>query len=140
MNRRQWKSMVVFVVVVVGLSASGYWLRQAGWLQVPRVFDVPDVLAGNDASAAVPEGDFGGEMRERPAGFEDGERPTPPSGAGEQGVRLGGHAESSGLNWDVLPGVLASLWIVGFVIAVLVYSLKGFGFIGKRLQRVTVKG
>lgn len=123
------KSVLVFLVVVVGLAISGYWLNTGGWLQMPRLFDVPAVLGGEER-AEMSRGAAPGESREgRPMQNEAGSFPDSDGGA-----RSHGH-ESNALNWDMLPDVLANLWIIALIVAVVTYSTMALAAISRLIER-----
>jgi hypothetical protein len=107
------KSIVIVVIAV--LSVSGYWLYTNGWLEMPRIFELPAVMGGSEASQE------GHVVRPMPD-----TNSMPPR---EGGVRPD---ESSGLNWDALPGVLANLWIVAFIITIVVYSTRTLSVVSKQ--------
>ncbi len=123
---RKVKSILIFGVVIVVLGLTGAWLHQGGWLQMPRIFDVPGVLGGSDTGGGERGPQGGGEAR--PQG---GEARTPPTGGQGGGEHRDGQ---SGLNWDVLPGVLANLWIIAAIITVVVYGTKALGFVVKPIS------
>jgi hypothetical protein len=120
---RKMKSLLVFGVVIAVLGLTGAWLHDGGWLQMPRIFDVPTVLGGSD-TASNERGPMGGGEA-RPQGNDTR---TPPSGGGER------HEQASGLNWDMLPGVLANLWIIAAIITAGVYGTRVFGFVATSIR------
>lgn len=106
--KKHLKSILIFVSVVVALGVSGTWLHNGGWLEMPRIFDVPAILGGSSEASAQSISPSDAAPRETHA---------------QRGERHGG---SSGLNWDMFPGVLANLWIIALIIAVGVYSARLF--------------
>jgi hypothetical protein len=133
------KSVLVFLVVIIGLAISGYWLNDGGWLQMPRIFDVPAVLGGEEQAEpqGQPPGEAGADRPAMDAGGQssDGDGTVQfEGGAPPDGGRAHGHG-SDGLNWDMLPTVLANLWIIASIIAVVVYSAKALTTLTRRIAR-----
>lgn len=122
---RKLKSALVFGMVIAVLGLTGYWLRDGGWLQMPRILDVPAVFGGSDTNA---EGGKGPGGEGQAPGGEARQQPPQGQGAGQR------HEQESGLNWDTLPGVLANLWIIAFIIAAVVYSTKVSGFVFRQTR------
>lgn len=130
------KSLVVFVVVVVALGLSGWWLDSRGRLDIPHVTNVPRVLTGDDEDSFVPgEGhtpptvmNTGGQSSEamRPGGFSER--------GGEHGGEHGG--TMTGLSVTNTLDMLSDVWVIGVMIAVVVYLSKVLGRLRRLSRRI----
>ncbi|HML21122.1 MAG TPA: hypothetical protein PKD09_05720 [Aggregatilinea sp.] len=129
MSKNQ-KSLVMLVIVIAVLGLSGYWLDRTGYLEVPRVFDVPAVLTGSDAGGSAmgerPAGDFGGQ--DRNAEFEG-------AGQGERPQGGGGHEGGGGLSERVLLSMASDVWFLAVTITAVVIVMRGAALVKAQLRR-----
>ncbi len=125
MRSSKLKKAVVFMIVVVVLALSGYWLNNAGRLDIPRVFALPGISGGSG------EGGFAGENHQP----RQGASTTSQSTSFGQGRHEGGRGGAN-LNGSALPDVLSNLWFLAATITAVVYGGRGLSFVMAQMRRL----
>ena len=130
------KSLFVFVIVAVALSLSGYWLDHAGYLHVPRIFDVPSALGGSAAGGSEGMGERleGGPPAGEFAGLDPGTA-RPDFDEGAMSDRGEGDRHGGGLSERTVMSMVSNVWWLAITIILVGYVMRGVALVKAQLRR-----